>query len=146
MLAWVHQAMAGEHELLESLFDLRSHGNRRVGETRVFSPRAASFPSSATGDGLYTPKGMDEVEAAAKADRDRVRRMLDRNLEGCARPLRVRVNQTIRSQEGSIVTYQLATLLHFYKLTMDRSIGADALLSRTLSECAICLPHSRCQG
>jgi hypothetical protein len=35
MLAWVHQAIAAERELLESLFGLNSDG-RMVGSVRIF--------------------------------------------------------------------------------------------------------------
>ncbi|KAG0149204.1 hypothetical protein CROQUDRAFT_40183 [Cronartium quercuum f. sp. fusiforme G11] len=106
MLAWVHQTMASEHEFLESLFDLKSDG-RRVGESRVFSPNE---------------------------NRKRVRTLLDKHMEGCGRPLKIRVYQTIKSQEGSIIAYQLATLLDFYKATMANTIGPDSLLTKTLTE------------
>lgn len=35
MLGWVHQAVAGEHEFLESLFDIKAE-NRMVGSIRIF--------------------------------------------------------------------------------------------------------------
>lgn len=44
------------------------------------------------------------------------------------------MGQTVRSQESCIVAYKIANLLQFYMLTMRRTIGAEALLSRTLSE------------
>ena len=46
----------------------------------------------------------------------------------------MRVQQTIRSQESSIVSYKIANLLQFYLMTMRRTIGDDALLSTTLKE------------
>ena len=45
----------------------------------------------------------------------------------------MRVQQTIRSQESSIVSYKIANLLQFYLITMRRTIG-EALLSSTLKE------------
>lgn len=30
--------------------------------------------------------------------------------------------------------YQIATLIHFYKITMERTIGVDALMSTVLTE------------
>ena len=45
----------------------------------------------------------------------------------------MRVQQTIRSQESSIVSYKIANLLQFYLMTMRRTIG-EALLSATLKE------------
>lgn len=139
MLAWIHQTMAGEHEFLESLFDLKSDANRRVGEPRVFEPRLELSSSTATGSQLdLSSEGLTTTTKTAadevKEDRERSRQMLDKDLEGCARPLKIRVHQTIRSQEGSIVTYQIATLIHFYKITMEKSVGNDALISKTLAE------------
>ena len=46
----------------------------------------------------------------------------------------MRVQQTIRSQESSIVSYKIANLLQFYLMTMRRTVGDDALLSTTLKE------------
>jgi len=46
----------------------------------------------------------------------------------------VRVQQTIQSQESSIVSYKIANLLQFYLVTMYRTIGEHALLSTTLKE------------
>jgi len=48
--------------------------------------------------------------------------------------LQIRVVQTVRSQENSIVAYKVANLLQFYMLAMMRTIGEGALLSTTLKE------------
>ena len=45
-----------------------------------------------------------------------------------------RVQQTIRSQESSIISYKIANLLQFYMLTMQRTIGEKAALSEVLQE------------
>ena len=44
----------------------------------------------------------------------------------------MRIQQTIKSQEGVIMAYKIANLLHL--VTMHRTIGAEALLSKTLQE------------
>ena len=46
----------------------------------------------------------------------------------------MRVQQTIRPDESSIVSYKIANLLQFYLMTMRRTVGDDALLSTTLTE------------
>ncbi|KAF8902805.1 oligomeric complex COG6-domain-containing protein [Gymnopilus junonius] len=46
----------------------------------------------------------------------------------------MRVQQTIRSQESSIIAYKIANLLQFYLMTMRRTLGDEALLSYTLKE------------
>lgn len=48
--------------------------------------------------------------------------------------LQIRVQQTVKSQEGSIMAYRIATLIHFYKITMERTIGVEALMSTVLAE------------
>ncbi|BEI79779.1 hypothetical protein CcaverHIS002_0103080 [Cutaneotrichosporon cavernicola] len=105
MLAWVHQTTASEHELLESLFGVRAE--RMVGAERDTASTEAS---------------------------KRVGEALDRDLEGLGRPLKLRIEQTIKSQEGIIMTYRIVNLVQFYLVTMRKTIGPDALLVKTLQE------------
>ena len=46
----------------------------------------------------------------------------------------MRIQQTIKSQEGLIVIYKIANLLQFYLITMRRTIGEQAVLCRTIEE------------
>lgn len=117
MLAWVHQATASEHEFLQGLFDVKD--SRRM----VGAPR-------------------EKVEIGLLEE------SMDKNLEGLSRPLKVsqklgfsfhlprqmRIQQTIKSQEGIIMAYKITNLLQFYLVTMRKTIGEDALLSKTLQE------------
>jgi len=105
MLAWVHQATASEHELLDSLFGVRA--NRMVGEAR---------------------------SAEKSEDEKMVAEVLDKNLEGLGRPLKLRIEQTVRSQEGIIMTYKIVNLVQFYLVTMRKTIGAESTLCKTLQE------------
>lgn len=107
MLAWVHQAIAAEREFLESLFGVRGAQRRMVGAVREFG---ASAEEASMGE------------------------LTDGAVRGLCGPLRVRVQQTVRSQESSITLYKIANLLGFYMLTMQRTIGEEALLSKTLEE------------
>lgn len=106
MLAWVHQTIAAEREFLESLFNVKSD-MRMVGSVRRF--------------------GKSEEE-------EWIQELMDAAMGKVSVPLKVRVQQTIRSQESSIVSFKIANLLQFYMLTMQRTIGEDALLSQTLHE------------
>ncbi|GAA5912228.1 hypothetical protein JCM5296_005454 [Sporobolomyces johnsonii] len=117
MLAWIHQAMAGEREFLESLFGVKEEG-RWVGSVHGYS--------------TLRRRQADGIEG--ESDQERVKRLLDKDFEGCGRPLKIRVQQTIKSQESSIMAYRIATLIHFYKVTMERTIGEDALMSKVLTE------------
>ena len=106
MLAWVHQAIAAEREFLESLFGVRD-ARRMVGAARSF--------------------GESEEESW-------VAELTDGAVRGLCGPLKVRVQQTVRSQESSITSYKIANLVQFYLGTMQKTIGRDALLSKTLEE------------
>lgn len=129
MLAWLHQAMAGEREFLESLFGTKGEdeqGSRRVGEVHALS-RHKRIKSTLTGEG-------GDVSMVQRTDKDWVKKLLDRDFEGCGRPLKIRVQQTIKSQESPIMAYRIATLIHFYKVTMERTVGEDTMMSGVLSE------------
>ncbi|KAG8217988.1 oligomeric complex COG6 [Butyriboletus roseoflavus] len=106
MLAWVHQAIAAECEFLESLFGLNGQA-RMVGATRTFD-------------------GSEEAEW--------VKELLNSSVGKLCVPLKVRVLQTVRAQESSILSYKVANLLQYYMLTMQRTIGDESLLSQTLQE------------
>lgn len=118
MLAWIHQTLAGEREFLESLFNIKEHA-RWIGQVRHHR-RMVSMVNDPRDLGL--------------SDEAMLRKLLDKDLEGCGRPLKVRVMQTVRSQEGAIMAYRIASLIHFYRVTMERTIGAEALMSTVLKE------------
>jgi hypothetical protein len=75
MLAWIHQAMAGEREFLESLFGIKEEG-RMVGSVHRISKHKR------TATAVRVVRG--------ETDQDRVKRLLDKDFEGCGRPLKVR--------------------------------------------------------
>ncbi|OXG10479.1 hypothetical protein C366_06721 [Cryptococcus neoformans Tu401-1] len=106
MLAWVHQTTATEHEFLEGMFGVKEK-KRWVGQER---------------DG----EEGEEVRMASE--------VLDKDLEGLSRPLKLRIQQTIKSQEGVIMAYKIANLLQFYLVTMRKTIGEKAVLVQTLQE------------
>lgn len=82
MLAWLHQAMAGEREFLESLFGTKGEdeqGLRRVGEVHALSKHRRVQSTVAGAD----------ASMVQRTDKDWVKKLLDRDFEGCGRPLRV---------------------------------------------------------
>ncbi|KAH0826947.1 oligomeric complex COG6 [Lanmaoa asiatica] len=106
MLAWVHQALAVECEFLESLFGLNGQV-RMVGAVRTFN-------------------GSEEEEWMME--------LLNSSVGKLCVPLKVRVLQTVRAQESSILSYKVSNLLQYYMLTMQRTIGDQSVLSQTLQE------------
>ncbi|KAI8815398.1 oligomeric complex COG6-domain-containing protein, partial [Cladochytrium replicatum] len=120
MLAWLHEAAANERELLEGLFNINTDARRKVESTAI---RGALVDDSVLG----------EVTASGQA----VLTILNKNLEGTVRPLRVRVEQVISAKQTStsvVTTYKLAQLVQFYCGTITRVVGKDAQLAISLSE------------
>lgn len=105
MLAWVHQAIAAEREFLEALLSI---------ETGARMPGA--------------------VRAPAHAEDEWLGELMDAAVAGLCGPLRARVLQTVRAQESGLNAYKVSRLLHFYALTMARTLGSRALLATTLKE------------
>jgi hypothetical protein len=133
MLAWVHQAVASEREFLSLLFskigELKSmEGMRRVGQRR----RGLEGSIDWTGDDTA---GMPKSELWTRESVDKV-------LEGCCQPLQRRIEQTTLSQEGCITTFKLATLIQFYRVTMERTLGSRSALSRTLKALSLSTYHA----
>ena len=60
--------------------------------------------------------------------------MMDGAVKGLWGLLKVRVQQTVLSQESSITSYRIVNLLRFYMLTMQRTIRKEAMLLKTLEE------------
>ncbi|EQC38175.1 hypothetical protein SDRG_04604 [Saprolegnia diclina VS20] len=90
MLAWVHAAIASEHEYFKVLLD-----GAEAGETQ---------------------------------------RLVGQAFEGIARPLEVRLQQTLTGQTACPVVYQVVHLLGFYCVTMAKLVPQDAELSTVLVE------------
>ena len=105
MLAWVHQTIAAEREFLEALLSIDT-GSRMPGAVR----------------------------APAHADDEWLGELMDAAVAGLCGPLRARVLQTVRAQESGLNAYKVSRLLHFYALTMARTLGSRALLATTLKE------------
>ena len=105
MLAWLHQALASERELMRALFGEKEGG--------------AAGPGAA--------EKVDELQNTTL--------LLDRTFEGVCRPFRVRVEQVLMSSPGLIVAFKLNNLLEFYHTTVSGIIGRTATLAATLAGC-----------
>jgi hypothetical protein len=118
MLAWTHQAIASEEELLTSFF----------GSTNPPSASAQAHSSGFRDTGI---EGSSEMKTYS------VQEMLVRCLQGLGRPIRVRIMQTLESKSQSIeVLYALLDLLTFYEATFARTIGSsDNSVSGAIVEC-----------
>ncbi|KAJ3296955.1 Golgi transport complex subunit 6 [Borealophlyctis nickersoniae] len=119
MLAWLHQAAASEREMLEGLFDVAQEARRK-------SSIDATSPVSGNADELGVGEFVPEEAAIIQ--------VLDKNLEGTCRPLRVRIEQVLSSQPGAITAYRITNLIQFYSSIILKVIGSSAQLALTLEE------------
>ncbi|KAF1322514.1 Conserved oligomeric golgi complex subunit 6, partial [Globisporangium splendens] len=92
MLAWVHQAIATENEFFRVLFD---------------------------GDLEYIPEVKEknegeEGESPAPTSTSAAASMVGKAFENVARPLQVRIEQTLSFPHGIVIAYKLVLLLAFY--------------------------------
>ena len=114
MLAWVHQAVAGEQELLEAVC-----GEAAVSAVVVPEPPAASSSSeggeggAAAAAGGAPPKESAEAAAGA-AGAAGGSTMLGQVFEGLARPLRLRLQHALQGLSNPVLLYKLSHLLAFY--------------------------------
>lgn len=118
MLAWTHQAIASEDEMLTAFFG-SSNSPSGVSQTNSAVTRDAGSD------------GSSDMKTYS------VQEMLVRCLQGLGRPIRVRVMQTLESKAQSIeVLYALLDLLTFYEGTFARTMGtSDNAISATIAEC-----------
>lgn len=122
MLAWTHSITVSEREALESLFI--SDGDEIA---KGIQAGRDSEPWS---------KIDDEAFDGHKALGD----LVNRNLAGVARAIRQRVEQAIHNHEDPVLTYKIANLINFYRLTFTKLLGAVSGIQETLSaleECAL---------
>ncbi|KAL4399102.1 Golgi transport complex subunit 6 [Malassezia pachydermatis] len=117
MLAWIHQALATERDMLTSLFPTTEAAQRRIGAPH-----------------------MDDMEASVGASLAKWhRRILERSLAGCASPLQQRVQQTLSTERTPLILLRLYLVLRFYRVTMEHTVGVASPLCGALDEYVCCL-------
>ncbi|ETN07900.1 hypothetical protein PPTG_12431 [Phytophthora nicotianae INRA-310] len=112
MLAWVHQAIATESEFFRVLFD---------GDVE-FSP-SNSEPSVEAGSSALPAEAANVCTS-----------MVGCAFDGVAKPLQVRVEQTLSSPHGIVIAYKLVHLLAFYHHKFDQLV-AHSDVARALRHC-----------
>jgi hypothetical protein len=144
MMAWVHVAVATEHELVSKVVS----GGAAAPKVEVAAAAAAAAAASNGSDEDSNGGGGGGLVAAAgggggggenngggvgiTAD---VSVILDRVFEGLCRPLKVRVEQVLTGNNtNSVVAFRLSNLLSFYDNTLSALIGHSTMLSRTIQE------------
>ncbi|KAJ3056818.1 Golgi transport complex subunit 6 [Rhizophlyctis rosea] len=123
MLATLHQAAANDREMLEGLFNV-SQESRRANQGRPSRP---------------IPDVMDENDPLRESiipEEEAIAQILDKNMEGTCRPLRVRIEQVIAAQPPPVIAFKIVNLLQFYGTMIDKVLGSGAELAVTVRDMA----------
>lgn len=110
MLAWIHQALASEKELMYRLFATTDGGGGGGG-------------------------GRDEDERVREHNDELAVKVLNAVFDALCRPFRIRFEQALEQTLPVVVLYRLASLLEFYAATMGALLGKQAALPEMLMEC-----------
>ncbi|VBB27848.1 unnamed protein product [Acanthocheilonema viteae] len=138
MLAWIHQAMATERELLQTLLKLCSL------DGIIFFLRSFYVSLLLTLGGQHydlllcepillfcLAQEMDPTESVLKENCVGIQSQIS---EALCRPFKVRVEQALVTETNCIVLYRLSCLFTFYLETMATSLNSDSLLIQTFKE------------
>eukprot|EP00730_Choanoeca_flexa_P002449 TRINITY_DN11055_c0_g2_i4.p1 TRINITY_DN11055_c0_g2~~TRINITY_DN11055_c0_g2_i4.p1 ORF type:complete len:687 (+),score=161.29 TRINITY_DN11055_c0_g2_i4:3-2063(+) len=115
MLAYVHQSLAAEKELIKSLLSSKQYEETLNGDAGPPATMATASP--------------DDTRVIAEA--------LDSIVEGVCRPLKMRIETVLTSLDRQVlICYKLACLLAFYRNTATSLIGLErkSSLADVLSE------------
>ncbi|CAM9625354.1 unnamed protein product, partial [Hapterophycus canaliculatus] len=132
ILAWVHQAVVMEKELVAALFGDggdSSDGNG-TGTGNGTGNGTGSKADGENGGVSAAGRGKQEEEGLMSAEE-----VLCKVLQGIARPLQSRVSTVLESVREAGVGYRLLNLLAFYRATVGQLAGLDSPLMGALSEC-----------
>ncbi|KAI9911466.1 hypothetical protein PsorP6_009736 [Peronosclerospora sorghi] len=121
MLAWVHEAIATESDFFRVLFD---------GDVEC-SP--SPFPEASQGSRSSVSTDHSPTNEETTGDEGCIS-MVGRAFDSVARPLQVRIEQTLCASHGLVIAYQLVHVLAFYHDKVDQLV-APAQVARTLGHC-----------
>eukprot|EP00047_Mylnosiga_fluctuans_P019083 m.78466 g.78466 ORF g.78466 m.78466 type:complete len:660 (+) comp7966_c0_seq2:23-2002(+) len=111
MLAWLHQCVASERELLSFLLAPPPTPDAPISRRRVI-----------------------DIKMLPVADQEALLTALDHTMEAMCRPLKVRIEQVLAGDPGLVVCFKLAGVLQFYAATIGGLAGETAALSALLTE------------
>lgn len=109
MLAWIHQALASEKELVARLF------------------------TADVGD-LGKEDGPSE-DAAREHNELLALKVLNTVFDALCRPFRIRFEQALETPQPVVILYRVASVLEFYAHMMEKLLGTKTAFAETLMEC-----------
>jgi len=123
MLAWIHQTLASEREMLQGLFDVKGKKMNNGDNNITSSSSDKEFYDDAENIFSIVP------------DNETIIELLNKILEGTCRPLQVRIEQIFKSGNiGIVEIYRIYSLLQFYHNTMENVLGSEAFINVALQK------------
>ncbi|CEJ93431.1 hypothetical protein VHEMI09021 [[Torrubiella] hemipterigena] len=115
MLAWIHSATVGEREILDAFFTVD-------GDAVDAEAKGASYMQVWNFTNDESPDG--DIPSPAQL----LNNLVDRAISSAARLLRQRVEQVIQGNEDVIVSYNICSLVGFYRDTFENLVGRAGAL------------------
>lgn len=129
MLAWVHQALAGETELIGRLFGEGEEQDGKAGSAHADGEQRRDDDGDGTvdGDGSATDRGAEAPPRSLSST------VLHSIFDSLCRPLRTRLDALLDPPPPVVTTYRLASLIAFYATTLAVHLRPPSALVETLS-------------
>ncbi|GAB0495531.1 hypothetical protein MMPV_006833 [Pyropia vietnamensis] len=130
MLAWVHQALAGEKELIGRLFGDGEEEEGNDGSTNADGEQwrgDGGDGGGEDGDGSTTDRG------GGARPRSLSNTVLHSIIDSLCRPLRTRLDALLDPPPPVVTTYRLASLISFYATTLTVHLRPPSALVETLT-------------
>ncbi|KAK1860277.1 hypothetical protein I4F81_002867 [Pyropia yezoensis] len=129
MLAWVHQALAGETELIGRLFGEGEEEDGKAGSAHADGEQRRGDGGDGTvdGDGSATDRGAEAPPRSLSSN------VLHSIFDSLCRPLRTRLDALLDPPPPVVTTYRLASLIAFYATTLAVHLRPPSALVETLS-------------
>lgn len=121
MLAWMHQAVATERELVTAYF----------GEVPG-APAAGGDDGESKG---VVAEGDETTDAAPRSSTEVIRDVLTNVFEGVATPLKMRVLQALGSGLSLLACFKLGDLISFYAETVGVLLRSETGLAKAITQC-----------
>eukprot|EP01112_Ceratiomyxa_fruticulosa_P012391 TRINITY_DN3427_c0_g2_i1.p1 TRINITY_DN3427_c0_g2~~TRINITY_DN3427_c0_g2_i1.p1 ORF type:complete len:740 (-),score=94.15 TRINITY_DN3427_c0_g2_i1:40-2259(-) len=154
MLAWIHQAIASEHELLSGIIGTTSdpialpspHSNNSPSDSSPSLQRSSMLPTSNSTGNLpvddssfsrsLSSQTLSNTGGAKVIHTTPLGRVLNVAFEGVCRPFKVRLDQVLQTTPdvSVVVLYRLANLLDFYTRTVTPLLSSNSSLATLFLE------------
>jgi len=125
MLAWLHQAVASEYELLHRVFGIETHKYRK---------EEGDEEDEGT---LRTHKHRHVMYDSKHSIRDSITGVLSRIFEPLTQPFKIRLDQVLdpHSKPSIVEVFRITNMLDFYSRMIGKIMGLDSSLPPFFNNC-----------